>query len=214
MKKKKIREHFYKYVIDHKGTPKKLKHFLKFADLSKDDFHEKYSSLKEVELDIWKSSLKDVLLCLNNSDDYDSYNHREKGLSFIYSWLEFMEQNKNYFRNCSNFSPIDFMSGSNGFKKILTKFAESLVQGGISTQEFKDRGIPSKYMVNFFCGLFSMILKEWKCFPGKKKKKKKKKQEEFMDALVEKSMILFFDSLAPNLFDTFIDLMKHKRSSK
>ena len=35
-----------------------------------------------------------------------------------------------------------------------------------------------------------------------------------MDALIEKSMVFFFDSLAPNLFDTFLDMLKHQRSKK
>jgi hypothetical protein len=210
MKKKKIRKLFYEYVIEHKETPRKLKSFLRFANLSKSDFELKYSSLKEVEIDIWKNSLKDVLSHLNINQDYQAYNHREKGLSFMYSWLEFMNQNRDYFRNCSDVASINFMSGCNGFKKMLAKFAESLVKGGVSCQEFKDRGIPHKYMSSFFCGLFFMVLKEWKFMTTKKKKK----QEEFMDALIEKSMLFFFDTLGPNLIDTFIDLMKHKRSSK
>ena len=43
-------------------------------------------------------------------------------------------------------------------------------------------------------------------------KKARKKAEDWMDAMVEKSMIFFFESLAPNLFDTLFDMLKHKRS--
>ncbi len=210
MKKKKIRKLFYEYVIEHKETPRKLKSFLRFADLSQSDFKLKYSSLKEVEIDIWKNSLKDVLSHLNINKDYQGYNHREKGISFMYSWLEFMNVNRDYFRSCSDFSSCEFMNGKNGFKKILKKFTESLVKGGVDCQEFKDRGIPHRYMSNLFLGLFFMVLKEWKLMTTKKKKK----QEELMDALIEKSMLFFFDILAPNLIDTFIDLMKHRQSSK
>lgn len=210
MKKKKIRAQFHKYVIKHCGTPKKLKHFLKFAHITKEEFHEKYDCLRKVELDIWKTSLQGVLTHLGGSNDYCGYSHRDKGLSFMYSWLEFMDQNSPFFKNCSDFSSCGLTGKSNDFKKILTRFVKNIIKEGVVSQEFKDRGIKAKYMSHFFVGLFFMVLKQWK----QRGPKKKKKQEEFMDALVEKSMLFFFDSLAPNLFDSFIDLMKHRGSKK
>jgi len=209
MKKKEIRKHFYKYVVKNNGTPEKLKHFLKFAGITKEAFSKKYKSLKEVEIDILKTSLKDVLAHLIVSAEYQSYSHRNKGLSFMFSWLEFMDKNKKYFRKCQYFSSYQFMNGTDGFKSVLKTFAKNLIKEGINNKEFKDRGIPPRYMSDFFCNLFVMVLKQWQLNDCKKNSK-----EEYIDALIEKSMLFFFDSLAPNLFDTFLDLMKHKRSKK
>jgi hypothetical protein len=208
MKKQKIRKHYYEYVMANKLPPKKLKKFLAFAELSKEDFHVKYESLHAVELDIWKHGLKDVLGQLGMSNEFSSYNQRDRGLAFMYSWFEFMDENRRYFRNCSSMQSSNFMYGSSDFKKILKSFVKKIIKEGMACQEFKQRGMSEKYMCDFFSGLFFMNLKQWK----RCKLKNKQKKEEYMDALLEKSMIFFFDSLAPNLFDTFVDLMKHRQS--
>lgn len=208
MKKKKVRKLYYEYIMEHKAPPHKLKAFLRFADLAKVEFHEKYDSLRDVELDIWKNGLKDVLSHLGSSPEFMSYNQRDRGLAFMYSWFEFMDENSSYFKNCSSLNSRDFIYGSSEFKKLLNRFIKALLKEGMACQEFKQRGMKDKYMCDFFTGLFFMNLKQW----SKCGRKKKQKQEEYMDALIEKSMIFFFDSLAPNLFDTFVDLMKHRRS--
>jgi len=208
MKKKKIRKLYYKFILEHQCPPPKLKSFLRFAHLTKDEFYEKYKSLRDVELDIWKHGLNDVLSHLGASPEFMSYKQRDRGLAFMYSWFEFMDENSSYFKNCSSLDSSDFMYGSNDFKNLLKCFMNKLLKEGMACQEFKDRGMNNKHMCDFFTGLFFMNLKQW----GKCDGKKNHKQEEYMDALIEKSMIFFFDSLAPNLFDTFIDLMKHRRS--
>ncbi|WDE96306.1 hypothetical protein PQO03_11360 [Lentisphaera profundi] len=210
MKKNKIRKKYYQYVMEHMAPPTKLKTFLDFADLQKEDFYEKYNSLRQVELDIWKKSLKDVLSHLANTEDFLAYNQRNKGLAFMFSWFEFMNSNQDFFRNCKTLRSPHFIYGSNDFKKVLKAFIKKIIKTGVASQEFKERGLDPKYMCEMFMGLFFMNLRKWQTCS----KKKSKKQDDFMDALTEKSMIFFFDSLAPNLFDTFIDLMKHQRSRK
>jgi hypothetical protein len=120
-----------------------------------------------------------------------------------------MDKNKRYFKNCSCLNSNDFIYGTNDFKKLLKCFMKNLIKQGMSCQEFKDRGMKHNYMCDLFTGLFFMNLKQWKSCG---QKKKNRKQEQHMDAFIEKSMVFFFDSLAPNLFDTFLDMMKHSRS--
>ena len=84
------------------------------------------------------------------------------------------------------------------------KFIKGIIKQGISSTEFKDRPMPPKYFADFFWSLYLVNLKNWN----------KKKSEDWMDAMIEKSMVFFFDSLAPNLFDTFFDMLKHSRSKK
>ena len=74
--------------------------------------------------------------------------------------------------------------------------------------EFKNREFINKHMTKIFWPLFMQNLKLWS------KKGKKGRNEEWMDALIEKSMTFFFDSLAPNLFDSLFDFLKHANSKK
>ncbi len=208
MKRKDIRKKYYDYVIEKKKAPASLKKFLKFSDIPKSEFKEKYDQLAEVEADIWKHSLKDALQSLRDSAEFAKYSCKDKGMAMMYTWFEFMDLNKPFFNRCS------FMQGPLpichliAFKKETKKFMKTLIKQGFNNSEFKDRSIPPKYFADFFWSLFLVNIKGWN------KKKAKKKNEEWMDAMVEKSMVFFFDSLAPNLFDAFIDMVKHSRSKK
>jgi len=208
MKKKDIRKLYYDYVIEKKKAPVSLKKFLKFSSMTKSDFKEKYDHLSEVEADIWKHSLRDALCSLRESAEFAKYSCKDKGMAMMYTWFEFMDINKPFFKKCSFMQGPLPMCHLMSFKKETKKFMKCLIKQGFSTSEFKDRSIPAKHFANFFWSLFLVNLKGWN------KKKSKKKNEEWMDAMIEKSMVLFFDSLAPNLFDAFIDMLKHNRSKK
>ena len=208
MKRKDIRKKYYDYVIERKKSPASLKKFLKFADLTKADFKHKYEQLADVEADIWKKSLNEAINSLRDSAEFAGYTCKDKGLAMMYTWFEFMDLNHNFFKKCS------FMQGPlplcqlMQFKKETKKFMKSIIKQGFATTEFKDRSIPPKYFADFFWSLFLVNLKSWN------KKKSKNKNEEWMDAMIEKSMVFFFDSLAPNLFDAFFDMLKHSRNKK
>lgn len=212
MKKKEISDKYYDYVITHKKAPKKLKKFLSHIDLSKEDFLIKFNGFEEVEQYAWKRALKDTLKSLKNSAEYIHYSSRDRGLAFMHSWFECMANNKEFFSQCK-FSKTgsDKVCGElKGFKKELKKFIGELIDFGMTRGEFQNRGIQSKMISHYFWSLFHLNLSSWK----RGLKKNSKKQDAWMDAMIEKSMVFFFDSLAPNLFDTFLDMLKHKRSKK
>ena len=208
MKRKDIRKKYYDYVIEKKKSPKSIKKFLVYAKIEKIDFKAKYSSLDDVEADIWKHSLKDALCSLRESSEFARYSCKDKGMAMMYTWFEFMDINKPFFKKCSFMQGPLPMCHLMSFKKETKKFIKCLINQGFTSSEFKDRSIPAKYFADFFWSLFLVNLKSWN------KKKSKKKNDEWMDAMIEKSMVLFFDSLAPNLFDTFFDMLKHNRSKK
>lgn len=208
MKRTAIRKKYYEYVLEKKKAPASLKAFLKFAGLDKAAFKTKYDKLCDVEADIWKNSFLEALNSLKTSAEFSAYTCRDKGLAMMYTWFEFMDLNKSFFKHCNILQapllPCHLLS----FKKETKKFIKSILKQGFRSEEFKDRSIPAKQLANFFWSLFLVNLKSWNG------KKPKKKNEEWMDAMIEKSMLFFFDSMAPNLFDTFLDMLKHKRSGK
>ena len=212
MKRKEIRAHYYDYVVEKQKRPKSLKKFLKSIDLSKEDFFLKYESLDEVEADVWKNALKEILKSLKSSEEFMRYSSRERGLAFMYSWFECMSDNRDFFSAsfCRKSACDSSSAHLKGFKKELKKFISEIIELGLKRSEFQNRGIQSKIMTQYFWSLFYLNLKSWK----KQSQKKSKNKELWMDALIEKSMVFFFDSLAPNLFDTFLDMLKHQRSKK
>ncbi len=210
MKRKEIRQAYYDFVINFKRTPNKLKEFLKFANLSKELFLVKYESLSAVEADVWKHGLKSVLQTLQDSAEFAKYSCREKGMAMLYTWFDFMDLNKKFFKKSNFFKSGSFSSCQlNSFRKVSKKFIKKVIKQGFAQSEFKDRAIPPKYITSFFWSLFMMSLKNWHG-----KKKNKKQREEWLDAMVEKSMVFFFDSLAPNLIDSLVDMLKHRRAKK
>ncbi len=210
MKRKEIRQAYYNYVVEFKRTPSRLKKFLVYANMTKEQFHLKYESLSAVEADVWKHGLKSVLQTMQESAEFANYSSRDKGLAMLYSWFEYMDLNKKFFKKCHFInSPSGLDCQLNSFKKVSKKFIKKVIKQGFAQSEFKDRSIPPKYITSFFWSLFMMSLKNWHG-----KKKNKKQREEWLDAMVEKSMVFFFDSLAPNLIDSFVDMLKHRRAKK
>jgi hypothetical protein len=210
MKKREIRLLYCSYVETKKRPPKKLKSFLKFSDLSKKVFKDKYNNLCEVEADIWRSSFKDLNKTLKSSTEFAVYSNREKGLAMMFAWFEFMEENKNFFKTCFKNRPWEaFTSGIlDGFKKETRRFIKKIIKNGSMAEEFKNREFINDHMFKIFWPLFLQNLKLWAI------RGRKGENEEWMDALIEKSMTFFFDSLAPNLFDSLFDFIKHTNSKK
>ena len=210
MKKKEICALYYDFVVEQKKRPKKLKKFLSHIDLPREDFLAKYSNLCEVEADVWKRSLKKIIKVLKSSEDFARYSSRDRGLAFMYSWFECMSENRHFFQVSKYIKP-DCYSPRNeckGFQKEVKKFICELIDQGLKRSEFKNRGLEAKMMSQFFWSLFHVNLKSWQ----QRSKKSSQKNEVWMDAMIEKSMIFFFDSLAPNIFDTFVDMLKHRKS--
>lgn len=211
MKRKEIRQKYYEFVISRKKTPASLNQFLSYAGIKKKIFKKKYRCLNEVEADIWKKGLREALESLKVSTEFAGYTCRDKGLAMLYTWFDYMDLNRKFFKRSKFMScpPMMSMCHLSPFKKESKKFIKNVIKQGFGTKEFKDRSIPPKYLADFFWSLFYMNLKGWKS-----KKSKKVNREEWMDAMVEKSMVFFFDSLAPNLFDSFFDMLKHSRPKK
>ena len=205
MKKRQIRELYYKFILDKKRPPKSTKEFLKHSKIDAAKLHSKYHSLNEIEQDIWKKSLGDVIKCIHESSDYSSYSQREKAMALIYSWFEYMNVNARFFRNSLALNATDPSVILKDFRKIMKKFICGNFKQGKQMQEFMDRAMPSSFTESFFWSLVQMNLRSWK-------KANKHKQDEWMDAMLEKSMTFFFDSLAENIFDTFVEMIKHKKS--
>lgn len=216
MKKKAIRDKYFDYVTKKEKPPSSLRSFLKYAGLRKSQFLEKYDDLQEVESDIWRFALRDTLESLEKSVDFVRYSSKDQGLAFVYSWFECMDLNRDFFSNCKfmKMGPMASQKHLKRFKKRVDKFVKDMIKRGKSMSEFKDRGLPGDHMTKMFWSILCMNMSSWqKCKTKKcKSKQSKKKAEDWMDAMVEKSMVFFFDSLAPNLFDTFFDMLKHKRS--
>ena len=209
MKKKLIRKHYCDYVEAHNRPPKKLKKFLAYSNISKSDFKEKYNTLCEVEADVWHNSFKDLLKTLKSSSEFSVYSAREQGLAMMFAWFEFMEENKSFFKACLKRRPWNEYSCFilSDMKKEACKFIKKTVKCGTMNSEFKHREFINDHLIKVFWPLFLQNLKFW-ALNGRKK------DEEWMDALIEKSMTFFFDSLAPNLIDSFFDFIKHSQSTK
>ena len=84
---------------------------------------------------------------------------------------------------------------------------KQICRNGCMSDEFKQRDYVNDLLMKMFWPLFLQNLKMWA-------KKGRKNDEEWMDALIEKSMTFFFDSLAPNIMDSLFDFLKHSKSLK
>ena len=208
MKKKEIRQAFHDFVVEHEKFPKSLKQLCKKQELDIELVKEKYDSLKEIEADIWLKSWNEVCKALYTSPSFDEFCAKEKILSHFYTWFEFMDSNKVFFKAAMKRGQHECQIHK--MKEPMLKAAKSLCNHASDEGSFKQRPFNSS-LCHALWPLFNEMLKMW--FKTSKCKNKESELER-MDAMVEKSMSFFFDMLAPNLFDTFFDMLKHQHGKK
>ena len=125
MKKKEICKLYYDYVIEHKKAPKKLKKFLLYASLTKEEFLLRFEDLHNLEQEVWRRAVKDVIKSLKASAEFSRYTTRDRGVSFMFTWFECLSDNRDFFASslCSASKRDSVTCPLKGLKKEDCKYS-------------------------------------------------------------------------------------------
>ena len=200
MRKDKIRKLFKAYVLKYQKVPGSLKKFCKKMELDHKKVKSKFKNINELENAVWLSSWKDCMTKAVQSVEFDTFTDREKFLSLFFSWFEYMEENKLFYKTLmkGRFKKFEFTC----IQKEVKKAAEVFCSSGCSSGVFKDRAV-NKGLCSIMWILWKRMMEFWF---------RQKGTPEQLDAMIEKSLQMFFDILVPNLFDSLFDLLKFESS--
>lgn len=100
-KKKTISENdiitFYMdYVLENNEQPKSVYTFAKSNQFDEATFYEHFGTFEAIEKFIFKAFFNNTISALNNSEDYQSFDARNRLLSFYFTFFENLTANRSY----------------------------------------------------------------------------------------------------------------------
>jgi len=137
---KDIISYYMEYVLEHNEQPKSVYKFSKENDFEEANFYEFFASFEAIQKHIFKAFFDNTITALNKSEDYQSFDARNKLLSFYFTFFEILTANRSYvvyaleqfkssFKNLSHLSEL---------KKSFTHYIDDL---DIETLDIKQEQI-------------------------------------------------------------------------
>tara|TARA_R110001632_G_scaffold63318_2_gene151416 strand:- start:73603 stop:74259 length:657 start_codon:yes stop_codon:yes gene_type:complete len=141
-KKKNITENdiiswYMEYVLDHNKQPSSVYSFAKECNFEEALFYKYYGSFEAVEKGIFNAFFNNTLILLEKSEDYDSFDARNKLLSFYYTFFENLTANRSYvvYALEGNKNQLKSLQALTELKKSFSGYIESL---NIETLDLKE----------------------------------------------------------------------------
>ena len=87
---------YMEYVLEHDRQPKSVYAFAKENNFDERKFYEYFGSFEAVEMKIFSVFFNNTLKVLAENEDYQSYDARNKLLSFYFTFFENLTANRSY----------------------------------------------------------------------------------------------------------------------
>lgn len=115
-------------VSKHKSKPDDVSDFCEQVNLEEDNFYEHFKSLKKVEKTIFNELFKNSLEVLNESEEFLSFDGKNKLLSLYFTFFENLTLNREYIqvvlKGCKN--QLKSYKTLSSLKKSFLQFVNSL----------------------------------------------------------------------------------------
>ena len=83
-------------VVKNTAIPSSIETFTKAYKIKEDDFYTFYASFKSIEKEIFELFFTNTINALEKDEGYNSFNARNKALSFYYTFFENLTANREY----------------------------------------------------------------------------------------------------------------------
>ena len=136
------------YVLTHNHKPNSVYAFAKDHNFEEQKFYEYFSSFEILEQSIFKIFFDNTLAVLEKSEDYQSFDARNKLLSFYYTFFEILTANRSYVVHALNTdkNQLKSLKTLSHLKKSFTNYIHHLDIKTIDLKEeklekLKNRGL-------------------------------------------------------------------------
>jgi AcrR family transcriptional regulator len=199
---KHIIDAYLKYVLTEGKQPASI---FKFADdlgISEADFYSHFTSFESIEKHIWEDLMAETLKAIEKDSNYESFNAREKLLSFYYTHLEVMKGRRSFImmRWTGLKEVMKTPDSLKSYKEHFLKFAKRIIVEGINGDEIKERQFISDRYDQAFWFQLVFVIDFWV--------KDTSADFEQTDAAIEKAVNLSFELLSESTLDRAIDFVK------
>ncbi|WP_293742496.1 TetR family transcriptional regulator C-terminal domain-containing protein [uncultured Pedobacter sp.] len=158
-----IRKGYLDYVLTNDEKPKSVYIFVKKIKITEADFYQFFSSFESIEKAIWFELTFETITKIKAQEVWLQYTAREKMLSFFYSYLENLKNERSFViyslkHHRGKFSTPDVLTG---VKPIFENFAQEIIEEGLDSGELAERRFLSKRYKDALWVQFAFILNFW-----------------------------------------------------
>ncbi len=196
---KQIQEKYWEFVLENGKPPASVFKFCRELGIKESEFFNEFSHFDAVEGVFWKELITSTVTVLESDEDYQNYDGRQRLLAFYYTFFELLLDNRSRF--LARFPKHALCSESlSGMKKAFQEHAEGLIQHSLNTGELTGNSKQAPFLVNLLSGQFLFLLDF--------NRKDQSHGFEDTDALIEKSVRFFYESLHLPGIEAGFDLVK------
>jgi len=154
-----IRKAYLDYVLTNNEKPKSVYVFVKKLKITEADFYQFFSSFESIEKTIWFELTFETINKIKEQEVWPQYTAREKMLSFFYSYLENLKNERSFAiyslkNHRGKFSTPDV-------KPIFENFAQEIIEEGLDSGELAERRFLSKRYKDALWIQFAFIVNFW-----------------------------------------------------
>jgi AcrR family transcriptional regulator len=202
MDKNSIRDTYKKYWLENGKRPVSVYSFCQQLNITETLFYDSFSSFDALEKDIWRSFFEDTQEKLKDDETYRNYSPREKLLTFYFSWVQQLRENRSYILQQKEqyLAPGLHLDKLEYFRIAFYEYIRNLVKEGYQTGEVKERKFISDQYVHGFWLQALFVLRYWI--------KDGSERFEMTDAAIEKAVNLSFELIGSNTLDSILDFGK------
>jgi len=158
-----IQDAYIDYVLTNNEAPKSVYDFAKKLHITEADFYTFYASFISIEKAIWAELTIKAIVEIKAQEIWAQYSSREKMLSFFYSYLENLKNERSFViyslkNHRGKFSTPDVLAG---VKPIFENFAQEIIEEGLDSGELAERRFLSKRYKDALWIQFAFIVNFW-----------------------------------------------------
>lgn len=197
--KESIQQAWIDAVLTDEKKPASVYAFARRMGITEADFYTHYTSLETIDLDIWKTMLNETITRLADSPEYAQFPVREKVLTFFFTLVEVLKNNRSYVAWSTKgwMNPAAKLPAQKAATEWVEPYFAERVAEGLEAGELKDR----KRLTDLYKK--GLMLQYW--FVVDFWLKDQSNQFEDTDAAIEKAVNLGFDLMQQSSLDKAID---------
>jgi len=198
----KIIELYMDYVLQHSENPKSIYIFAKENNFEENDFYQHYTSFENIEKSIFTEFFNHTLTVLAKSDEYETFDSRNKLLSFYYTFFEVLTANRSYVVYTLQHKK-HILKKLKTLRSLRNEFAKYVTNLGIETLELKQEKLEKLQQNAINESAWAQLLFTLKFWLDDNSKAFEK-----TDLFIEKSVNASFDIINITPLKSVIDLGK------
>ncbi|MET2984003.1 TetR family transcriptional regulator C-terminal domain-containing protein [Aureibaculum conchae] len=190
------------YVLEHNDKPKSVYAFAKQNNFDEAQFYNFYGTFEAIEKDVFKTFFDNTLTTLNKSEEYESYESRDKLLCFYFTFFENLTANRSYVLQAlsADKNKLKNISKLSELKKVFTDYVDGLEIEMLDIKEEKITKFQQKTLKESAWLQLIVTMKFWMDDTSKNFEK--------TDIFIEKSVNTSFDLIDTQPIKSIIDFGK------